>query len=58
MAVGRSLYTILLFSSYLCPENLVAKIGQLISLFNFGRAVGFWEGVGEGGLGGEGSGVL
>ena len=28
------------------------------SLFGFGGAVGFWEGMGKGGLGGEGRGVL
>ena len=28
------------------------------NLFGFGGAVGFWEGMGKGGLGGEGRGVL
>ena len=43
----------LFFSFYLCPENLVAKTGQFVSLLGFGGAVGFWEGMEEGGLGGE-----
>ena len=48
----------IVFSPYLCPENLVAKIGQFVSLSGFGGAVGFWEGMGEGGLGKEGRCVL
>ena len=52
------IYDIVFFSFHLCPENLVAKTGQFISLFGFGGAVGFWKGMGEGGLGGEGRGVL
>ena len=47
-----------LFSFHLCPENLVAKTGQFVSLFGFRGDVGFWERMGEGGLGGEGRGVL
>ena len=35
------MYDIVIFISYLCPKNLVAKTRQLVSLFGFGGAVGF-----------------
>ena len=38
--MGWCLYTILLFSSYSCPENLVAKTGHFY--FWFRRGCGLW----------------
>ena len=40
------MYDIVFFSFHLCPENLVAKTGQFVSLFGKGWERADWEGKG------------